>query len=629
MSFSTAFHSLRFPARSIAVSQLPRILALPTGSRTSSNISYGRRSPHSTRKTVPHAPHRHLDEAGPSRCFCTSHSNNKASELPLEELHYESSLDNYRHAQLSTSKDYWQFANTSSSTTSRFDAEPRTQSRGRASTSIHYDFAQSIPIRNLLSEAHQSSSQEQQQQQQQQQQQIHAPANDFFTPSVEQRPNQVKRAETVPDRIQSFTSPALQKSYIGSLNAIQRDALDSRVMVLIRSGERSMAALSAVYGELTAQEREQVCCSIMTHCIKHSDDPRFIFDLYRSWSSTIHIALDVPPGSTRTMIRRMQSDTLYLCATFLHRAGLIRQAARVVGDSRLKPSQSRYLLERLIYDLKLSPTLHTLQRQFKMSDTTDQLALHPSATFITTDTFAAVDARLAAREICDTMMNLMADGLSFRRKAINRTLKILCLTRARSRIVRLLRAAQRRAQIDLLVNEAGVHGGQSGELRTAGGFSRLRTEQVKPPQVVSTKVMEGAMRVLCAQGSLGARTAYELLSALDPLQRSATMYDALMTVYGNASIGPVSPTESGVTTLQLGSSSAERYLTVDEQLWTDMCSLSHLSGPTLQTISARIVCHARTRNLELIKCDLAYLRSSKLGTLHDLTNKAKLSIARF
>ncbi len=100
------------------------------------------------------------------------------------------------------------------------------------------------------------------------------------------------------------------------------------------------------------------------------------------------------------------------------------------------------------------------------------------------------------------------------------------------------------------------------------------------------------------------------------------MYDALMTVYGNA------PTDS----LHLSSSQkgGEKYVSVDEQLWADICASPHLGeGPSLQTMSARIVCHARTRRLDLIKSDLAFLRSSTLqATIHDLTENAQLSIVR-
>ncbi|TKY87522.1 hypothetical protein EX895_003536 [Sporisorium graminicola] len=294
----------------------------------------------------------------------------------------------------------------------------------------------------------------------------------------------------------------------------------------------------------------------------------------------------------------MQGDTLFRCITYLQAAGLTRQAAMMVGDVRLKPSQSRFLLERLIYEFKL-PSIPGAKRH----DSIGQVSL-PSTS---APSFAAADARVAVREMCDAMMSLMADGVSFKRKVVNRMLKLLSLTRARSRVVRLLRAAQRRAQIQSL-SAAGQD-----ELRAAGGFSRLRSEEVKPPQVVSTKTMEEAIRVLCGQDGTGARTAYELLCALDQHYRTPAMYDALMTRYGSAPTTPVDST-------------GQAYATVDEQLWREIREL--MGGPTLHTLSARIACHTRKRRLDLLRSDLDFLRSSSLGGMHDLTEGAKLNIVR-
>ena len=247
-----------------------------------------------------------------------------------------------------------------------------------------------------------------------------------------------------------------------------------------------MSALSAEYGELSASNREQVCCHILSQRIKDSENARVVWDLYRSWPSDPQIALSLPSGPTRSQLRRMQSDVLYRCTTYLHAAQLDRQAAVVVSDARLKPSQSRYLLERLIYDLKL-PRTATAPHRAQLSTATGDGSTDALPPGINTDTFAAVDARLAVREMCDAMTQLMADGVSFKRKTLNRALKLLCATRARSRVVRLVRAAQRRAQIDLMTVESTSHGGHAGEFRAAGGFSRLRIEHKEPPQVLRSE----------------------------------------------------------------------------------------------------------------------------------------------
>ncbi|SPO31591.1 uncharacterized protein UTRI_06381_B [Ustilago trichophora] len=624
MSFSTAFQSLRLPARSI---HLSRRIAAPSGSSrasssrsssssgsSSSSSSDSRRLPHIARRSTPaaqhHAPHGHLDEgvAGPSRCFCTSHRREKASELPLEDLRFQSELDTYQHDPLSTSTNYWQPAETSRSILRPAASNVQTSQLPHHISQKGAD-STSPPIQSLLASnrSHQSTRD--------------SCRNDFFTPSVQQdTQHDLAPAKTISNSTKQHIAQIPHPTYIDSLDAKQREALDGRTRLLLRSGEHSMEALSAEYGHLSMQDREQVCCHIMTQCVKGAEDARVVWDLYSTWTSTSQVATTIQPGPLRTMLRRMQGDTLYLCATYLHAAGLTRQAAMVVGDPRLKPSQSRYLLERLVYDLKLQPTLNAAHHPTNLSD----LSRNASSTQqLSTHNFAAADARIAVREICDAMINLMADGVSFKRKTVNRTLKLLALTRARSRVARLLRAAQRRAQIDLIA-ETGVDRGYGGELRAAGGFSRLRTEEVKPPQVISTKVMEEVIRLLSTQDSTGARTAYEVLSALDPSQRSPAMYDALMTVYGNVAIPSVSAGQSTNTSTEPSTGHA----TVGEQLWTDILTLPHIGGPTLHTLSARIVCHARTRKLDLIKSDLAYLRDCQLGTIHSLTENAKLSIVR-
>lgn len=380
-----------------------------------------------------------------------------------------------------------------------------------------------------------------------------------------------------------------------------------------------MPALSAEYGDLVPAEREQVCCHIMSQCIKEKDDARMVWDLYRTWTPpTQQVIAAVPAGPARSTLRRIQGDTVFRCCTYLHAAGMTRQAAFVAGDARLKPSQSRFLLEKLVYDLKPPPSpLSAKAGKSKLKTDANGAGEEASPQHTDAAAFAAADIRLAMREICDTMMNLMADGVSFKQKTVNRTLKLLCLTRARSRVVRLVRAAQRRAQLDLLAaDQAGTDEGR--QLCAAGGFSRLRqTEDQKLPQVVSTKAMESTIRLLCAQDSTGARTAYDLLSALDPTQRTAGMYDALMTVYGSFPANIPAKEKDTVG-----------YVTVDEQLWHDICTLPHLSGPTAHTISARIICHTRKRKLDLIQSDLAFLRTLRLGSIQDLTENAKLSIVR-
>ncbi|SPO30451.1 uncharacterized protein UTRI_06381 [Ustilago trichophora] len=618
MSFSTAFQSLRLSARSI---QLPRRIAassIPSrassSSSTSNRSSDNRRLPHVTRRGTPaaqpHAPHGHLDQgvAGPSRCFCTSHRKEKASELPLEELQFQTELDAYRHDQLSTSTDHWQRAENSRSILPLAESHIHT---GRLPHHISQNGADAAPppIQPLLASNrnHQPTT--------------HSSRNDFFTPSVQQDTrHDLAAVEPISNDTKQPIAHMYHPTYIDSLDPKQREALDDRTRLLLRSGEHSIEALSAEYGHLSAEDREQVCCHIMTQCVKGAQDPRVVWDLYRTWTSTSQVATTIQPGSLRTMLRRMQGDTLYRCATYLHAARMTRQAAKVVGDPRLKPSQSRYLLERLVYDLELPPTLNAKHHHTKLSNLSANASTTPH---VSTDTFAAADARIAVREICDAMINLMADGVSFKRKTLNRTLKLLALTRARSRVVRLLRAAQRRAQIDMLT-EIGGDPEHGNELRAAGGFSRLRIEEAKPPQVVSTKVMDQVIRLLSAQDSTGAKIAYELLSTLDPLQRSPAMYDALMTVYGNTRIppGPTQQSPDGST------QSSTEYTRIGQQLWTDILTLAHIGGPTLHTLSARIVCHARTRKLELIKSDLAYLRDSRLGTIHSLTENAKLSIIR-
>lgn len=546
----------------------------------------------------PHAPHgRHADgAAGPSRCFCTSARQLKASELPFEELPYEcSALDEYRHTQLPTTSDYWQPSDSTRSSYRLDDSQ--TPAKGRRADLIYTSALDSL-LRARKNEDPPPAA-------------IEAAYHDFFTPAVRQRPQSyVVPVETAPDRLELAPTPPTLPTYMDSLDQADREAADDRWRLLLRSGERSLPALAAAFGDIQAAESEQVHCHILTQCIKSSEDARLVFDLYRSWPSVSLDTSDIPPGLPRSTLCKMQSGTVYRCCDYLHTAGMTRQAATMVCDARLKPSQSRFLLERLVYDFKVPSVLLPQRGDDEHDERHGQVGAAAS--------FAIADARLAVRKMCDAMTNLLADGVSFKRKTINRTLKLLCLTRARSTIVRLLRTAQRRAQIDLSVDGTSVAKGKgriADGLRSAGGFSRLRAEKVKMPQVVSTKVMEEAMRLLCSQDSGGARTAYELLCALDESDRTSAMYDALMTMYGSASTD--SPVKAGAG-----------YRTVDEQLWSDICTLSHLNGPTILTMSSRIVCHARNRRPDLIKSDLAYLRTRRLGSVHDLTEHAKLCILR-
>lgn len=588
MSFSTAFQSLRAPARSIASAQGLRRPAASLASRASSTSSSKAPVP------IPHVPHGHLDEgvAGPSRCFCTSHKLAKASDLRLEELHYHDSLDTCRYAP----EPYWQPAKPS---TPNFRSEQHTR---LATRPPQYEIADPASFRSLLDTNSQRADTD-------------PPPNDFFTSSAPQhtRHSDIAVAEsTTHQQPDHAPAAATTVSYIDSLDPTRRDALDNRVRLLIRSGEHSMTALAAEYGELAPKELEQVCCHIMSNCIKEKHDARILWDLYRSWTPPTPSAIAaVPSGPVRSTLRRMQGDTLYRCCICLHTAGMTRQAAIAIRDARLKPSQARYLLERLVYDLTMPPSpIPSTKRQSTMLEqgNSDPAIKHDP------DTFAA--ARLAVSEISDTMMNLMADRVSFKQKVVDRTLKSLCLTRARSRMVRLLRAAQRRAQLDLLAdNRKNLEDG-GGEMRPAPAFSPLRRMEVeKVPQVVSTRVMESSIRLLCLLDSRGARTAYDLLSALDPTQRTAGMYDALMTVYGNVSTDTANKEGVGC-------------MAIDEQLWHDICTFPHLAGPSLHTISARIICHTRRRKFGLIQSDLAFLRSQNLGTIHELTENAKLSIIR-
>ncbi|KAJ9475879.1 hypothetical protein PHBOTO_005963 [Pseudozyma hubeiensis] len=595
MSFSSALQSLRLTAaRPVASAQrhITAAASLPPRASSSSVVQAGGRARTSRNDgnavSRPHAPHGHLDQgaAGPSRCFCTSHRQRKASELPLEEFHYQSSLDSYRHEQLSDTSDYWQPTDASTSLV---------PARRSARRTDHHSLESAPSIHQLFPED--------------------SSYDHFFTPSVQQT-RHAEGASSAPEPIkQDIVNPS---SYIDLLEPQRRQELDDRVSLLIRSGERSLPALCAAYGDTDPLRREHICCYILSQCVKRSQDASTVLDLYRSWTA-IPFSDITDPGRTRSMLRSMWGDTLYRCATSLHAAGLTRHAATIAADVRMKPSQSRYLLERLVYDLKLPQSPGMTPGHTPEPISTPSLATPAIPTSNVKTPFAEADARLAVREMCDAMINLMADGVAFKRKTVNRMFKLLCLTRARSRIVRLVRAAQRRAQIDALGLEA-----KRGEMRAAGGFSRLRAEQGKPPQVVSTKVLEDAIRMLCAQDAGGARTAYEVLGVLDPLQRTPVMYDALMTVHGSAPATLDAP----VKLVQGEGATSHGYKTVDEQLWSDVCTLPHLGGPTLRTMSARIVCHTRKRNLDLIRSDLALIRARDLGTIHDLSENAKLGVVR-
>ncbi len=400
MSFSTALQSLRHTAaRSVAYGQLSSI-----ASSSRSKCVSGK----ATRR--PHAPHEHvvLGVAGPSRCFCASRRLTKASELPLEELRYETSLDSYPHDQPSNSSDFWHHSDL---------ARPHLQPSRQSQATQDHRKRSSPSIRALFdhdSDRHLSDST--------------SPA-DFFTSSKPRNESHIVAEINPPPAAAHQPTPSAAPSlYIDSLAPQQREALEKRIRLLIRSGERSMTALCAELGDVDVYAKEQICCRILSQCVKNSQDPRLVWDICRSWTTT-QLSNDHDSGPTRTIVRRMQGDTLYKCVSYLQTAGLTRQAAMIIGDRRLRPSQSRYLLERLIFDVKL-PTMSTAAQQ--SSDFIDVTTTQSSQVAVIqrqTTSFAAADARLAVREICDAMISLMADGVSFKRKVVNRAFKLLCLTR--------------------------------------------------------------------------------------------------------------------------------------------------------------------------------------------------------
>ncbi len=386
-----------------------------------------------------------------------------------------------------------------------------------------------------------------------------------------------------------------------------------------------MPALAAELGDLGAQDREQVCCHIMTFCIHQGLDPRRIWDLYFTWCPMPQANPAVPSGPMRGVLRRMQEDAVFRCCDYLTAARMTHQAAVVAGDTRLRPSQSRHLVEQLVLNFRISSSLVDRDRANPAADDHDaaQPAAHPSLVIVT---------RPAVCAVTDAMMNLMVDGVAFKRKTLNRVFKLLCVTHAHDRVVRLVRAAQRREQIDLATKRAGKC--QGDELRAAGGFSRLRIEATPVPRVLSTMMVEECMWMLCAQNAKGANAAYEVLRTLDPEQRTADMYDALMTVYGNAPI--LTNSDAAADTVSIGRTQADDEpdpsihvcSMVDAELWRDINTLRHLGGPTLRTMSSRIICHARTRRLELIKSDLHFMHASGLGGLLDLSEAARLAVVR-
>uniref|UniRef100_V5EXS3 Uncharacterized protein n=2 Tax=Kalmanozyma brasiliensis (strain GHG001) TaxID=1365824 RepID=V5EXS3_KALBG len=100
------------------------------------------------------------------------------------------------------------------------------------------------------------------------------------------------------------------------------------------------------------------------------------------------------------------------------------------------------------------------------------------------------------------------------------------------------------------------------------------------------------------------------------------MYDTLMGMFANA------PSQPAPLSILDSNEPSLGFRSTDEQLWHDICTIPHLGGPTLRTMSARIICHARNRRLDLIQSDLDFVRTTRLGTIHDLTETARLSIVR-
>ncbi|PWY97919.1 hypothetical protein BCV70DRAFT_202408 [Testicularia cyperi] len=597
--------------------------------------------------TQPHAPHGRslLGVAGPSRCFCSSHSQHKVSDLPLDSFHH--TIDHNTYDTTSTNgAAFWTSSKMhgleTSATTTASPNPPTTHATSSVASSsdpicdtISRDRARTptFPSQRAAPPASRPSRLD--------------TANDdhFFT--------SISPSTSVADPSQSATAQGKRRQihhdplYVDLLSPEQKAAFLDHALTLIRSGERSLPVIARTMStDLTADQEEQLACIVLLHCRKHDGSAALIWDLYEHWAQAVDAPYVPPPGPARIPMRQLQAKTLYVCCMLLQSAGWLRQAAIVSGDPRLKASQSRSLLERIVFDLNLSEPAGRHSSQAKTTDC-DIYEHNADPTTQPLRSFADHSSArhrnqqlLALRAVADTMSNLLADGIVFKTGSLQRTLKMLCAACCYGHALRLVRLAQRRAQLDLL-QDGGSNSGRLEAIRTAGGFSRMRAEPTETPPILPVKAMEQIVHLLCSQNAAGAKAAFELVQSLPASQRTRPMYDVLMRTFGHVSIKHPKravqqqlPEKEG-STKDNGNreeSGQAGYVSnaeiISHQLWNEQQSTSHLGPPSLHTISHRIHCHADNRRLDLIRRDLEYLRKSKLGNLHDLTTGARLAVVR-
>ena len=468
---------------------------------------------YSSSSSPSHAPHgtAALSQAGPSRCFCSSHQHRKSSSAPAPAPALAPTI--YDESFARPSPFY------------PIDHDKQSHS---------FDAAPSQP-------------------------------NDFFTPSAPTSATRTAgkgKARSKPDDDEPLWTETLPKAVL--------DATLARANTFLGSGERSLPALArAVRPEASAEQVIELQWVILRRAIDAGMKGVVVDELYRSTTSPSSDGLHLPSA-----VFTLQRNTLHRCFKLFLSERLESEAAAIASDGRLQPALARHMVSKLLFSLA-EPEERARPQQ--------------------TVTRAARDTRLALQKLSHVICALMAKGVEFKPAVIQRAALLLCHARAYGHLIRLVRSAQQQ--------------------RTRVRAPCEATETADPPSVPSTSVLERICLLLVRQGRGGGKAAADLLALLPITQRTAQMYDA---VISHRAAVPVSlfaleRKPDGRLFAAQDATLPPPPHSLDTQLWIELCTHEHLGGPTESTFSSRLLAHAAAKRVNFIREDLEFLVSQGMG----------------
>ncbi|PWN46965.1 hypothetical protein IE53DRAFT_390896 [Violaceomyces palustris] len=379
---------------------------------------------------------------------------------------------------------------------------------------------------------------------------------------------------------------------------------------IIKSGERSLPqVVNLLDPSLSPRQGEEIQCLILDSMVAERRSPSDMEPLYLS---TLKPPSPFnPQGSVEEWgeLRKLQRSVLHRIFGFFVFHGRLIASARVLADPRIKVSQGKFLLGKLLNVLSTYPSLESKSKPFRSSHAKAKVEEMPSWE----------EVIQSLNELSRASVNLMERGAVFESAVLQRAMLLLAWAGQHDLVSYLAEAARDRMQEERV-------DGQS--LSANGNQSNPRILETRP-LIIPIKGTEKVMDLLCRNG--GESTAYRLLQMIPPARRTRNMYNSLMRRYGNARVtlkageGPVHFEPTSPDEEQPG---LPRSRWRDAQLWNELCTLDHLGGPNLQTFTSRIAAHGAIRDSELIRQDLALIQKLNLAKPHQLGEETQLTIVK-